>query len=69
MSGQTVGNIIYTTARSFDLILLAEFNNRHALCVVEKWQRVLNGPPCLTYILTFDDDVVPRKRFDRRRHH
>jgi hypothetical protein len=30
--------IIDTTARGFDLILLAEFDNRHALCFVEKWQ-------------------------------
>jgi hypothetical protein len=40
-----------------------EFNNRHALRLVKKWQCVLNGTPCLTRILPSDYDQIGTARF------
>ena len=58
VSRQVVHDVIDMMARGFHLIARADFNDRHALRLVEEWQRILNRPPCLARILPSDDDMV-----------
>jgi hypothetical protein len=63
VSRQVEHDIVDMLTRGFLLVVLADFDDRYALRLVQEWQRILNCPPSLTRILPSDDDMVSSERF------